>query len=118
MQMQQVIAAVTHALVAALVATPDLTTPAWRAVAHARPLVGLTLVAGVTGPPHARLARLRGLATRYDAAPLVPGRRPVHTPEEEAPMWTWPYERRPVWEDTFQGDRTAKRCWPRENQRG
>ncbi len=33
-------------------------------------------------------------------------------------LWTWPYERRPVWEDTFQGDRTAKRCWPRENQRG
>ena len=81
--MQQVIAAVTHALVA----TPDLTTPAWRAVAHARPLVGLALVAVVTWPPLARLARLRGLATLYDAAPLVSGRRPApahlaHTHEE------------------------------------
>jgi hypothetical protein len=74
-----------HQVIAALVATPDLTTPAWRAVAHARPLVGLALVAVVTGPSHARLVGLRGLATRYDATPLVPGRRPAHTHEEEVP---------------------------------
>ncbi len=74
-----------HQVIAALVAAPDLTTPAWRAVARARPLVGLALVAVVTWPPRAPLAGLCGLATRYHAAPLVPGRRPAHAHEEEAP---------------------------------
>ncbi len=80
MIVQPLIAALAHALVA----TPDLTTPAWRACTAA-PLVGLALAAGVVAPPLVRMGRMLGFAVLYCYGPLAPvsAGRPAH--EEEPP---------------------------------
>ncbi len=81
MTMQRVIAAFVHALVV----TPDLTTPAWRACATAIPLGGLALAVGVVAPSLVRVGRTLGFAVLYCYAPLAPvsAGRPAH--EEEPP---------------------------------
>ncbi len=79
MIVQRVIAVLVHALVV----TPDLTTPAWRACATAIPLGGLALAVGVVALSLARVGRTLGFAMFYCYAPLAPvsAGRPAHAEE-------------------------------------
>jgi len=85
MTMTMIVRHLIAALAHALVVTPDLTTPAWRAYAAAVPLVGLALAVGVVALSLVRVGRTLGFAVLYCYAPLAPvsAGRPAH--EEEPP---------------------------------
>ncbi len=79
MIVQHLIAALAHALVV----TPDLTTPTWRACATAIPLGELALAVGVVALSLVRVGRTLGFAVLYCYAPLAPvsAGRPAHAEE-------------------------------------
>jgi hypothetical protein len=79
MIVQRLIAVLAHALVV----TPDLTTPAWRAWATVAPRVGRALAVGVVTPLLVRLGRVWGRALLSCAAPCAPVSPGRQAPTEE-----------------------------------